>query len=376
VARGAFVAAALIMAATLPAQGRPLIAAGRVVRITATDTIPAAGAVVVLHRIGRDRQGPLDSMITDAAGRFRFSVPADSAALHLLTSRHDGVQYFSEPVHANPDRPDTALVLAVHDTSSAQPVELAARSIVVSAPAADGTRNVIELLAVRNVGPLTRVPADTSSAAWGWRIPRDVLGFAADEGELSAGAIELRGDSVLVRAALPPGLREITIEYHLPASRGDVRFPFDEAAASVNLLIEESDASLSLPGALVPDSATVIEERRFRRWAGAVRAGEAISASLPVAGRFGSGALAALIGLVVLALAAGAAVAFRGGRHGRITEPSEAGADELIEAIARLDAARSAAGPLDADAERRYAGERAALKARLERALARQSRAV
>jgi hypothetical protein len=332
--------------------------------------------VVVLHRIGRDRQGPLDSMITDAAGRFRFSVPGDSAALHLLTSRHDGVQYFSEPVHTNPDRPDTALVLAVHDTSSAQPVDLAARSIVVSAPAADGTRNVVELLAVRNAGPLTRVPADTVTAAWAWRIPRDVLGFAADEGELSAGAIELRGDSVLVRAALPPGLREITIEYHLPASRGDVRFTFDEAAASVNLLIEESDASVSLPDGLVPDSATVIEERRFRRWAGAVRAGEAISTSLPVAGRFGSGALAALIGLVVLALAAGAAVAFRGGRHGRITERREAGADELIEAIARLDAARSAAGPLDADAERRYAEERAVLKVRLERALARPSRAV
>lgn len=331
---------------------------------------------MVLHRIGRDRQGPLDSMMTDAAGRFRFVVPADTAALHLLTSRHDGVQYFSEPVHANPERPDTALVLAVHDTSSSQPVELAARSIVVSAPAADGTRSVVELLALRNGGPLTRVPADTGSATWGWRIPRDVVGFAADEGELSAGAIELRGDSVLVRAALPPGLREITIEYHLPATRDDVRFMFDAAAGSVNLLVEEPEAKLSLPDGLVPDSATVIEERRFRRWAGTVRAGEAISASVPVPGRWGGGALAALVALVVLALAAGAAVAFRGGRRAPMAAVGEPGADALIEAIARLDAARLAAGALDAEAERRYAGERAALKARLERALARPGREV
>ena len=345
-------------------------------RITATDTVPATGAVVVLHRIGRDRQGPLDSMVTDAGGRFLFRVRADTAALHLLTCRHHGVQYFSDPVHTNPDRPDTALVFAVHDTSSAQPVELAARSMVVSAPAADGTRNVVELLALRNGGPLTRVPADTGTAAWSWRIPRDVLGFAADEGELSAGAIELRGDSVLVRAALPPGLREITIEYHLPATRGDVRFMFDAAAASVNLLVEEPEARLALPDGMVPDSATVIEDRRFRRWAGAVRAGETISASLPVPGRWGGGALTALIGLVVLALAAGAAVAFRGSRHAPIAALKEPGTDALIEAIARLDAARLAARPLDADAERRYAGERAALKARLERALARPGREV
>ena len=363
-------ALALLAGAPLAAQQGSIVAGGRVVRITAGDTLPAAGADVVLHRIGRDRQGPLDSLQADAGGRFRFRFPADTTALYLLTSRHHGVQYFSEPVHTNPERPDTALVLAVHDTSSRQPVTLAARNIVVSAPGTDGTRNVVELIALRNDGPLTRVPADSAEAVWMWRIPRGVAGFAADAGELSAGAIDLHGDSVLVLAALPPGLREITIEYLLPARLADAEFPFDEGAVSVNLLVEEEDAAIVLPAGLRPDSATVIEGRAFRRWAGTVRVGESIAVTLPVPGRWGSGALFALVGLLVMALIAGALRVFRTpARHQANVAPDP---DALIEAIARLDASHAAAAPHDPAALQRYSEARAALKAQLERALARR----
>jgi hypothetical protein len=333
--------------------------------------VPAAGAPVVLHRIGRDRQAPIDSAATDAAGRFRFQFPADTTALYLLTSRHDGIQYFSAPVHTNPDRPDTALVLAVHDTSSRQPVSLAARSIVVSAPGGDGTRNVVEVLALRNEGPLTRVPPDSVAPVWGWRIPRGVLGFSADEGELSTGAVALRGDSVGIRAALPPGVREVTVEYFLPAGASGVQFAFDAAAETVNLLVEEPDASLSVPEGLVADSATVIEERRFRRWSGSLRAGETIDASLPVRGRWGGGVVALLIGVVALALVAGAVRAFRQSAPRPSVGSDAAGAASLIEAIARLDAAHAASGPHSAEADQRHAERRAELKEELARALAR-----
>ena len=333
--------------------------------------MPAAGARVVLHRIGRDRQAPIDSTGTDAAGRFRFRFPADTTALYLLTSRHDGIQYFSAPVHTNPDRPDTALVLAVHDTSSHQPVSLAARSIVVSAPGADGTRSVVEVLALRNEGPLTRVPPDSVAPVWEWRIPREVVGFSADDGELSADAIALRGDRVGIRAALPPGLREVTIEYYLPAGRADVQFAFDVAAETVNLLVEESDASLAVPEGLVPDSATVIEERRFRRWSGPLKAGESIDASLPVRGRWGGGVVALLIGVLALALVAGAVRAFRQSSPTGPAGADGAGTAALIEAIAHLDAAHAASGPHGAEAEQRHAERRAALKEQLARALAR-----
>lgn len=374
--RVALAALALLASAPLAAQERSLVAAGRVVRISATDTMPADAATVVLHRIGRDRQAPIDSTRTDISGRFGFRFAADTTALYLLTSRHDGIQYFSAPVHTNPDRPDTALVLAVHDTSSRQPVWLAGRSIVVSAPGADGTRNVVEVLALRNDGPLTRVPSDTIAPAWAWRIPREVAGFAADEGELSAGAVALHGDTVVVRAAIPPGLREVTVEYFLPAGRDEARFAFDDTAESVNLLVEESGASLTLPEGLVPDSATVIEERRFRRWSGTVASGEAIVASLPVAGRWGGSVVGLMIAALAMALVAGALRAFRHTAGTRPPAPDTAGTDALIEAIARLDAAHAASGPHDAETEQRHAERRAALKEELARALARATRPV
>ena len=352
------------------AQDGFIVAAGRVVRIGAADTTPAAGVEVVLHRIGRDRQAPIDTVRTDAAGRFRFLFPADTTALHLLTSRHHGIQYFSEPVHTNPARPDTALVLAVHDTSSRQPVVLAARHIVLSAPAPDGTRNVVELLALRNDGPLTRVPADTGAAVWSWRIPAGTAAFTADEGELTAGALELRGDSVLVHAPLPPGLREITVEYLLPAGRAQARFPFDAGAETVNLLVEDIEARVTAPGLMPAESLSAIQERRFRRWSGSVRAGETISAVLPVRGRWANRVLAALIAVVALGLVLGAVRLARGTAEGVRAAPDSADPDGLLDELARLDAARTTSAPLDPDAEREQAERRAELKARLASALA------
>src|SRR5690606_13795534 len=195
--------------------GAPITAGGQVVRITANDTVPAAGADVVLHRIGRDRQGPFDSLRTDRLGRFRFTFPADTTALYLLTSRHHGVQYFSDPVHTNPERPDTGIVLAVHDTASSAPLTLEARHIVISAPEVDGSRNVVELLSLVNEGPLARIPSDSASPAWSWRIPAGAIRFAVSEGELAAGAVSRSGDSGRVHAPIPPGARELTVEYLL-----------------------------------------------------------------------------------------------------------------------------------------------------------------
>src|SRR5690606_16162042 len=128
-----------------PRAGAPIMAGGRAGRSPAGAPRPAAGADVLLPRTGRHRQAPLDSLRPDRLGRFRSPFPADTTALYLLTSRHHGVQYFSDPVHTNPERPDTGIVLAVHDTASSAPLTLEARHIVISAPEVDGSRNAVEL---------------------------------------------------------------------------------------------------------------------------------------------------------------------------------------------------------------------------------------
>ena len=349
---------------------RPAVAAGRVVRIDATDSVPAVGARVVLHRIGRTEQGPLDSALTDAAGRFRFSFPADTTALHILTARHAGIQYFSEPVGTNPAAPDTAIVLFVHDTAASAPVSLEARHVVISAPGPDGTRGVVELVTLRNAGPLTRVLADGASAVWTVRIPRAAIGFAVSDGDLSAGAVDRNEDSVLVRAPLAPGDRQVTFEYLLPASADRVIIPVDDSVAMLNLFIEEPDARVVAPMLTRADSATVIQGREFRRWTGAAAKGAEVRIELPRPSRSGRWALAGLVGAIGMALLLAAAGVFR--RQPALPPPLAP--EPILAAIARLDAEHAGhRADMAPDAWARYVAERAELKASLAAALARGS---
>src|SRR5919112_5474935 len=91
------------------------------------DSAPLIGARVLLHRVGRDIQGPVDSTRADDRGRFRFRFRPDTSALYLLSVRYGGIEYFSTPVHTNPGRPDTAIRLVACDTSSTAPVAVEAR---------------------------------------------------------------------------------------------------------------------------------------------------------------------------------------------------------------------------------------------------------
>ena len=155
-----------LSAQTIPAAGAVLKA----------DSTPVPGARVVLHQVGRALQGPLDSTRTDRRGRFRFAFRPDTSALYLLSARHAGIEYFSPPVHTNPERPDTAIRVIVYDTSSTAPVSLEARHLVVTRPGEDGSRSVLDLMVLLNGGQRTRVAPDSAGASWGGLLPRGTTG--------------------------------------------------------------------------------------------------------------------------------------------------------------------------------------------------------
>ena len=323
---------------------------------------------MVLHRIGRDLQGPVDSTTSDAAGRFRLRFPADTEAVFILTARHQGIQYFSPPVHTNPDRPDTALVIAVADTSSSAPVTLESRYLVVSAPEGDGTRGVVELIALRNGGNQTRVAPDTLSPTWAARIPAAAIGFVVNDGDLAA-AIQRDHDSLVVMAPIAPGETQIAVQYVLPASSSRVAIPFDGAAALVAVYFEESAARVVAGGLVRADSATTIQGRPFTIWSGPIAAGTALELQFPDTGRRDRTALAVLVGLLAVALAAAAMLRLR-----RTSPAAATVADSpalLLDAVAALDA-RYAGREAEVPPEEwsAYAEERAELKARLTAALA------
>jgi hypothetical protein len=355
-----------------PAQGTITIAAGRVVLPRAADTVPVPGARVVLHRVGRDAQGPLDSASADASGRFRFRFRADTVAIYLLSARYGDVEYFSPPVHTNPARPDTGMRLLVYDTSSTAPIGVEARHIVVPRAGPDGARSVLDLIVLRNDGRVARVAPDSSRPSWRLVLPPGTGDMEVGESDLSPDAIVRQGDTVKVLAPLAPGQKQLSLEYSVTPVRGKLEFAVGPGGGPVNLLVEERDARVS-GGTLALADSQVIEGRSFRRYTGDVPAGGTVVLAVGDAGPAAATrrALPALVGAVAVALAAAWWwLIRRPSRRATAVSP-----EQMLDAIAALDAHYAGREPdTAADEWRRYWAERARLKAELERTLAARGR--
>ena len=92
---------------------------GQIVTGTREGTRPVAGQWVVLHRVGQDRAGPIDSMQTTANGRYHFAFRAsgDTSALYFASTTYGGVAYFTSPLRGDIVRGDDAAI-TVFDTTS------------------------------------------------------------------------------------------------------------------------------------------------------------------------------------------------------------------------------------------------------------------
>ncbi|TFG48959.1 MAG: hypothetical protein E4H38_05650, partial [Gemmatimonadales bacterium] len=76
---------------------------GQILRVTAGDTTPVTRIQVVVHEVGHARQGPVDSLLTDDRGGFRFTLRADTGSVILVSARYAGIEYFSDPVPVGAD---------------------------------------------------------------------------------------------------------------------------------------------------------------------------------------------------------------------------------------------------------------------------------
>jgi hypothetical protein len=329
---------------------------------------------VLLHRVGRSAQGPVDSIIADRAGRFRFRFVPDTAAVYLASTRYAGIEYFSPAIHTNPALPDTALAIVVSDTSSVVPVELEARHLVVAEPGQDGNRGVLDLIILRNRGDRTRVAADSTHPSWSTPLPSGTFGFEPGEGDISPDALRRVGNRLELLAPIAPGEKQLILQYGLPASTRNVELPFEEPADLVNVLVADRGARVS-GGGLVPADTEVIQGRTYRRWMGPVTAGATVRIRLGGAGQ----APRWVLPVLVAALAAGLLVAALRVFQARqpAVAPVSAGAvdaDTLLERLAQLDT-RYAGRESDTEpAEwRQYRAEREKLKAELEAILAGRS---
>jgi hypothetical protein len=355
--RGAAWLALLFLAGStsLVAQER-IPVAGRVVRPGA-DSVPVPGVRLVLHRVGRSLQGPLDSVTSDGNGAFRLRFAADTTFLYLLSARYAGIEYFSPPINTNPALPDTALIVSVFDTSSTQQVEQVARYLVIRRVAEDGSRSVLDLLVLGNPGSATRVAADTLRPSWRGFVPSGIGGIRVSEADLSSEAIVFRGDSILVFAPIAPGEKQIALEYAIPPGR-PLRLLFSQDSVATNVLVQDGAVRVE-GGEMMATDSQVIEGESFHRWVGAPHEGEVMEISFgSPAGSVPRWLLPAMVGLVGAGLLA---TVFRL-RARKSVVPLESLTDRIAELEAKYAGRESEVGP---DEWRRYQEERDRLRAEL-----------
>ena len=278
------------------------------------DSVPLRGNWAVLHRVTRESAGPIDSVRTDAAGRYRMQLPrpravADSGAVYVVSTWHDSLAYFSLPLNVLGRTAVRVEDLVVYPTTKGTPpIELARRLVTIGLPGKDGTREVLEILELQNAGVSTRITDDTLVPTWSGAIPPSAIQFQAGQGDISPEAMKRVGDRVFVLGAIPPGqVKQLTYGYMLPAVAGRLSIPIDQPTRDVNLLIEDTVAAVEAPGV---ESLGVqqIEQRRFAAYrAGPLAPGDRVTIALPrgpfrpqmlvpyVVGVLGAGMLAALV---------------------------------------------------------------------------------
>lgn len=305
--------AALAFASPLIAQSGPGAVGseltGRVHRANA----PVAGAEVTLHRVSSSASGAVGRAVTDAAGRFRFTLPAaDTAAFEVFftTVEHQSVRYFGPPVH---DREmAAAYAVEVFDTTSsvAPGVVRTARRDMVMIPQTDGGWTVNEIVRVRNAGDRTLVSAD-GMPTWETRLPEGAVEFEAGEGDVAPDEVMLMGDRVLLVGALVPGERELFLRYRLPASARGATIPLPASVDSMNVFVRQPGPVVT-PTGLANTKTLTVEGERFVQYSSAdLPAGADVRLTWESRDAAPVDPVWAGLAVTVLVLAAGTAAALR-----------------------------------------------------------------
>jgi hypothetical protein len=297
--------------AALGAQGRHAVR-GHVLLGSARGR-PLGGEWVVLHRVTTGGGAPVDSLRTDRAGAFAFRVSTgDTTALYLASARYDDIAYFSEPVRVTSADVLLQPILVYHTSPTGPPIGVSQRLITVARAKPDGSRDVLEIIQLLNPGPATRVSADTIQPTWRTVLPAGAVQFQTGEGDVSPEAVARRGDTVLVFAPLPPDqTRQLSLGYTLPASVTTLVVPLPQPVDELDLLLEDTTATVTALGARRLDVQEV-EGRFFARYSlHTVPASAAVSVAFR-AHRFDPvRLLPVIVALLVLMLGGGLYVAFR-----------------------------------------------------------------
>lgn len=257
---------ALLLCAPPPLSAQGVTVAGQI-RHGGQNDRPLGGQWAVLLAIREDSSGPADSARTDALGRYRLVLSrVDTAALYVVTTRYQDVEYFAPLEPAVAGRAQAAPI-AVYDTTTAgPPIRLEGRFFNLFQPGEGGGRRMLEIVQVSNPGDRTRIAPDTANPVWKVVLPSGATGWGAGEGNLDPEGIRLAGDTVKVFAPIWPGTTRYA-SYQYALTGRTVRIPLDQWTGQLGLLLEDTTAVVS--GALLTSLGVhEVEGRRFASYRG------------------------------------------------------------------------------------------------------------
>lgn len=284
--------------------GPPQQVDGRVEKPDAKSMVPVAHVAVTLHRVGPDKAAPMDSTHTDAEGRFHFAYRrfGDTAAIYFVSSTYDGIAYFSAPLQSAVVHGGDADITVFDTTSRPIPMSIRGRHLVVSAPSADGKRDIVEVFEISNDTAVTRVsPGNGEMPTWSAALPTGAQEFAGGQGDVSPETMSQQGGRALVDAPFAPGVKQLSYHYTVPASAFPLRVRLENPTSVMEVLLAEPMARLTGSG-LKETNPVNVEGRNFRRFlAQDLPAGETISVGVP---GMAAGRQSLYFGIVLLAVGA------------------------------------------------------------------------
>jgi hypothetical protein len=257
------------MQAALPSYPQQI--SGRIVRPGTDRLEPVTGAWVVLHRVGPDSAGPLDSVRSDSRGHYSFNYTrtGSSDAIYFVSASHDGIAYFTPPLAEGKVSGNDGEITVFDTTSGRVPMSLRGHHVVVSAADANARRSIVEVYDLSNDSTLTRVAKGETpaGATWQTHVVNGIGDFKVSQGDISAAAVSYANGIVSVFAPLAPGIKQLSFSYSLPAKSFPLKLPIETETGIYEILIEEKAGSVIAPHMKEMEPVTV-DERNFRRFLG------------------------------------------------------------------------------------------------------------
>jgi len=258
------IAALLLLQAGAPADRVD----GRVLRPGAEVMEPVAGVWTVLHRVGPDGAGPLDSARSDARGRYsyRYRRSGSADAVYFVSATHHGVTYFTVPLAFSNVSGEPAEIVVFDTTSRPVPITIRGRHIVVSAVTPAGVRPVTEVFELSNDTTVTFVSPDSSAApTFSVLLPRNARDPKVEQGDIPADAVSFADGRARMIAPIPPGVKQLAYSYMLPSGEFPLSVPTGAPIDVYEILIEEP-RGVATGAKLTEEPAVTAEGRTFRRF--------------------------------------------------------------------------------------------------------------